>query len=130
MQFTGYGEERGPEYQLDAFTPSAAAELVSTGSLRSQRFAQLRLNPLQYNPVSGEIRYARRLLVELRFNSGQTGNSPAEGQTVNLSEGYFEDALRSQLLNYEQARGLAQPPGLRPPTRLPRHKASRLTRSP
>ena len=36
LQFTSYRYERAPEYQLDAFTPSAAAEPVSIGSLRSQ----------------------------------------------------------------------------------------------
>ena len=37
-------------------TTAAAAELVSTGFIRSQRVAQLRILPFQYNPATRELR--------------------------------------------------------------------------
>ncbi len=109
-QLTGYSYERSPEYQINAFMPSKAAQLVSTGNLRSQRFAEIRFNPMQYNPVSGELRYFKRIQVQVDFNVRQTLSLPnriPEGQTNSLpyiNEGYFEDSLRGLLLNYDQAR--------------------------
>lgn len=93
-----YSYPRGPAYQQDAFIPANIAGLVSTGNLRSQRFAQVRMSPLRYNPVTGKLRYARRMVVELNFNHpGQVAHLPY------INEGAFEDILRSQLLNYDQA---------------------------
>jgi len=113
---TGYTHKRAPAYQQDAFIPSVVAELVSTGNLRSQPFAELRFNPLQYNPVSGEVRYYSRILIELQFNSvGQIDSLSKQGQADSLSysgsEGMFEDSLSQLLLNYDQARlWRSQPP--------------------
>lgn len=97
-QLTGYRYARGTAYLLDAFMPSKAAQLVSTGNLRSQRYAELRFNPLQYNPSTGEVRYFSRIQVEVNFNVGQAVSLPY------IDEGYFENALSSLLVNYNQAR--------------------------
>jgi len=106
LQFTGYTNNTSPALQVDTFSPANIAELVTTGYLRSQRFAELRFNPLQYNPASGEVRYYSRIQIELKLNS--------VGQTVSLSyknsEGFFEDSLRSLLLNYDQARSWRSKP--------------------
>lgn len=127
-QLQGIETPRSPAYQQDAFLPAKIVELVSTGNLRSQRIAQIRLNPLQYNPVSGSVRYYSRIQFEVKFYShaGQAESffdtvgyaeslsdtvGQAErlhtGQANSLSyidEGIFESHLESLLLNYEQAR--------------------------
>ena len=95
---------------MDAFTPINVAELVSTGYLRSQKFAEIRFNPLQYNPVSSEIRYFQKIQLQVTLNAAQAKNlgeinSTTQANSIpNSNEGYFEDNLRSTLLNYEQAR--------------------------
>ena len=101
-QFVGTTSQRGPSYQVDAFAPANAAELISTGSLRSQRYAQVRFNPLQYNPVTGELRLYKRIRLEVRFNASTGTITASPGQA--LSEGFFEESLRSLLVNYDQAR--------------------------
>ena len=110
MEQTGYSYERGPAYQINAWTPSANAELVSMGYIRSQRFAQIRINPIQYNPVTGEVRYYSRIRIEVKFHSNDMKqaesllNSEQAESSSYIDEGYFEESLQDTLLNYEQAR--------------------------
>jgi len=60
--------------------------------LRSQRFTERRFNPLQYNPVIGEIRYYGRIQIELLFNSvGQTSDLSNQGQADSLSYSLFNE---------------------------------------
>lgn len=115
-QLTGYTYPRGAGYQVDGFSPEAVAELVTTGNIRSQRYAQIRFNPLQYNPVSGVLRYTTRIQVEITFNALRGSRLAESGvfhiledgwqrfTQASIDEGYFEDTLRSLLLNYDQAR--------------------------
>lgn len=88
-------------YATDVLSPTSPAELVSTGMVRSQRVAQLRFHPFQYNPVTGELRHNRRIRVRLQF-------APAGAQPLapiaEVEEGAFEETLRATLLNYESAR--------------------------
>jgi hypothetical protein len=97
---TSYGW--GSAYQADAYLPSAQAELVTTGYLRSQRFAQIRLNPLQYNPVSGKLLFYPRMQVEVNLNVPDLQAPTFRGSPT--SEGVFENNLRNVLANYDQAR--------------------------
>ena len=97
-------------YATNAFYPATVAEIVSTGFIRSQRVAQLRFHPFQYNPVSGELLHHRRIRVRLDFNAEAVRSRPAE---IIPEEGWFEEILRHTLLNYELARGWR----IRPETR-------------
>lgn len=92
--------ERGPAYQENQFQPAQSVELVSTGNLRSQRYAQLRFSPVQYNPVSGQVRFTSRVVVKMSFNASQLAHS--DGSFISESE--FEDSLKGMLVNYEQAK--------------------------
>lgn len=105
--------ERNPQvYQSTEPIPQALVELVSTGKIRSQPFAELRFNPLQYNPASGELFYTRRMRVEVYFNVVEN----AQGIFNNIKETYFEESLRDLLINYEQARGWRTQPARSPAT--------------
>jgi hypothetical protein len=88
-------------YAADALYPSSLAELASTGFIRSQRVAELRFHPFQYNPVSGEVQHNRRIRVRLEFAPGESQLPPG---TAAVEEGSFEDTLRRTLLNYDAAR--------------------------
>lgn len=135
---SGYDYPLSPAYQVDAYLPAAPVELVETGNLRSQRFAAVRFNPLQYNPLSGAVRYYRRMRVAVKFNSamlqagaqaeaqaGAQAGAQAETQAETqagaqanaqanslryINEGEFEQSLESLLVNYEQARGWRSQP--------------------
>lgn len=86
-------------YATDAFYPPAVAEVVSTAFIRSQRVAQVRFTPFQYNPRTGELRYYRMIRVRLDLR-GQN----REAATTPVDEGIFEGILNQTLANYEQAR--------------------------
>ena len=86
-------------YNRDDFTPASPAQIISTGFLRSQRVAQLRLHPFQYNPASRTLRHYYYIRVRVDFPQ-------ADGRTTlpNLNEGPFEDTLRTLIVNYDTAR--------------------------
>ncbi|MBN1978812.1 MAG: hypothetical protein JW918_15550 [Anaerolineae bacterium] len=103
ISFGGYQLIRDPQaYGSDIFTPASSAELVETGFIRSQRVAQVRFHPFQYNPASGEVRHLERIQVRLEFNRDFSLDGAASGA---IDEGAFEETLSNNLLNYDAARG-------------------------
>jgi len=89
-------------YSRDAFFPNKSVEIVSSGYIRSQSFATLRMQPFQYNPVRGELRHIKRLVVRLDFLPEDS--SSLQAIPKNIDEGSYEGILRETLLNYDQAR--------------------------
>lgn len=85
-------------YDLNLFLPQRPAELAMTGFVRSQRVAQVRFQPFQYNPVTGELRYYRVIRLALKFNISDVA---LVGSRVD--EGDFEALLQDSLLNYSSA---------------------------
>ncbi len=120
------GEERVRDaalYATAGFTPTEPAVLLSTGFIRSQRVAQLQFRPFQYDPVTGELRFARRIRVQLTFDtamsrSALTASAASASTTGPVDEGAFEDVLRTSLVNYEDARGWRAAPQRLPSTRI------------
>ncbi len=107
LELSGYTTAANPSTLIDAFLPATSAELTSTGNLRSQHFAEIRFNPLQTNPVTGELRYYRKIQVALNFNLSKSdggAGAPVSLPLATSSEGPFEENLRSALLNYAEAR--------------------------
>ncbi len=90
-------------YSTNAFRPTDLVEVTSSGYIRDQRFVQLQLHPLQYNPVSQQLRFHKRMKVELRFvyNEGKATSAVGTGEIG----GPFEGVIRNSLLNYELAKG-------------------------
>jgi subtilisin-like proprotein convertase family protein len=54
-------------YSRDVFYPEKPANLGDTGQIRAHRFIQVEINPVQYNPATGEVRYLRYIELELEF---------------------------------------------------------------
>jgi hypothetical protein len=101
-RFLGYEAQWDAEvYAQDRFLPSAPVELAGTGYVRSQRLAQLRFQPLQYNPSTGEARLYTRLRVQVNYPSAPMQQGLAQ---TTVDEGRFESVLSSLLVNYEVAR--------------------------
>jgi uncharacterized repeat protein (TIGR01451 family) len=111
-QLSYQGEERVRDaavYATAGFTPTEPAALLSTGFIRSQRVAQVQFRPFQYNPATGELRFARRIRIEITFGAvasliPQITLSASTSATGTVDEGAFEDVLRNTLVNYEDAR--------------------------
>lgn len=54
-------------YSTDEFYPEVSARISEPMIMRDFRLVQLVLQPVRFNPVSGELRVARKLKVELRY---------------------------------------------------------------
>ncbi len=106
QQLAGFTDQSPRTQKPNSFLPPSFAELVVTGYLRSQQFVEIRFSPLQYNPHSETLLFYQRIRVRVNFNS-QLGQITSAGN--NVTEGLFEDSLRSLLLNYDQARFSAKP---------------------
>ncbi len=106
------GEERVRDaaiYATAGFSPTEPAALLSTSFIRSQRVAQVQFRPFQYDPVAGELRFARRIRVKVTFDTAMSRDalltsSMSASPTGPVDEGAFEDVLRTSLVNYEDAR--------------------------
>ena len=70
-------EEKAPtsSQQRDSFFPTRLAEIREAGWIRENRVLPIQLNPVQYNPVRREVRLYHRLVVEVRFRSGEVTSS-------------------------------------------------------
>ena len=102
LRYPGMEYIQDPDgYQANLFSPETLVELGETGTIRSQRVAQIRLQPFQYNPVTGELRYYKNIRVKVNFNVG-TDNVRTLDQNI-VDEGPFEGLLRDSLVNYQPA---------------------------
>jgi uncharacterized repeat protein (TIGR01451 family) len=93
-------------YSSDALYPQAIAKVTSAGFIRDQRYIAVQLNPVQYNPVSGEVILHDQFTVEidLTYAGGQEPDpGPARVASPSLSDGSYEPVLSGSLLNYESA---------------------------
>jgi hypothetical protein len=99
-----YQVRRDPNvYGLNQFFPKNPIEIASLGYIRSQRVAALKIQPFQYNPSTGQLRYARYLRFQLVFK-GSERQKELNLQPAGVDEGFYEATLRDSLINYEQAR--------------------------
>ncbi|MCD6468273.1 MAG: PKD domain-containing protein, partial [Thermoplasmata archaeon] len=90
-------------YERNLFTPSNVARVVETGEIRAHRFALVEIDPVQYNPVSGELKVMRNCEVEI----GLPGSDLKK--TFDVEQKYdspsFEPLLKSLLINYDSYDG-------------------------
>jgi len=85
-------------YSVNAFYPQTIARVAGTGFIRDQRYVAVQVNPVQYNPVLGEVSLHKRFTVEIDFTYER-------GVELGTSQpgGSFEPVLSASLLNYESA---------------------------
>lgn len=96
----------GASYLQAAYLPDDIVELADTGYLRSQRYMQIRFNPIQYHAKQDSLLFNKSIQVEIRFNSsGLSARSLEENLPKEIA---FEKSLNNILLNYEQARNWRQ----------------------
>jgi len=96
-------------YTTDAFYPGPLVEIGYTGYLRDQAVAQVQFYPVQYNPVTSEVRLYRRILARVTwdvtpsFNPGEGGMARSSLTTAGGrgAADAYERLLKSTILNYD-----------------------------
>ena len=89
-------------YATDELYPSANARASEPMVMRDFRLVQLVLQPARFNPVSGELRVARKLVVELRYEGYSNVNVKTRHQQ--RCSRTFEPLYRDFIANYEYVR--------------------------
>lgn len=89
-------------YTTDIFYPQQIATIVEHGFIRNQYAHQLQLFPVQYNPVSKEIKWYKKITIEIGFE--QKFSDQSSVLNVGDNSPAFEPILAHVLLNYEPAK--------------------------
>ncbi len=84
--------------KTDHFFPSGLVETKQAGWIRENRVLPIQLNPVQYNPVRGEIRLYHRLVVEVRFIHSVDMMSTRRGP-LTLESSVYDTIFESLLVN-------------------------------
>ncbi|MEO0068343.1 MAG: C25 family cysteine peptidase [candidate division WOR-3 bacterium] len=85
-------------YSTDEFYPDVSCRTSAPMIMRDFRLVQLILQPVRFNPVSGELQIARRLQVELRYE-GQSNINVKFRRSQKISRA-FEPLYKSFIANY------------------------------
>jgi len=85
-------------YSTNEFYPEASCRISEPMIMRDFRLVQLVLQPIEFNPVLGEVRIARRMKVELRY-AGESNINVKLRKTQKVSRA-FEPLYRSFIANY------------------------------
>jgi hypothetical protein len=86
-------------YGVDRLTPDNPVAVDAPTLWRGQNVAPLRLYPVQFNPVTGELLFHRRLRVEVRF-----AGAPQQRQlTPPTVDPHFTPLLERSMINYAAA---------------------------
>ena len=95
-------------YTTNHFFPHNLAEISTAGWIRENRVLPIQLNPVQYNPVSGEVRLYHHLVVEVQFN--RLGNAPSALQGFPRPESsVYEEMFGNLLINPQTAKQWRSP---------------------
>ncbi len=79
-------------YSTDGFYPERLVEIERNSYIRDLRVAQLVINPIQYNPVTNELRIYTTLTVEIKYNQNT--------ESWIKSTGPFDNICSDIILNY------------------------------
>jgi hypothetical protein len=79
-------------YQQNLNYPQVNAEIVSTGYLRDQMYAEVHIYPVQFNPVTGILQIGTNYEITLSFAN--------PGGPVNENTGIFNNVASNVFMNY------------------------------
>lgn len=87
-------------YNSNTYFPSEAVNVKSDGVMRYARFAALSISPYQFNPVSRDLIFNKRIVLQLDFK--QKSGEPLVVEKIN--DKMTDDMLKSSVVNYEIAK--------------------------
>lgn len=91
----------GAVFQADNFYPASTVTLREPYIIRDYRGQTIVINPVQYNPVTNELRIARDIIVELTVASAPVINPLVRIQPLTTIAEDFNMIYQNQFLNYE-----------------------------
>ena len=83
-------------YGSNKFFPSAPAQFNKPYIMRFARVISLEVSPYQFNPVSRELIFNKKIILTVNYNSKETA-------VKNVEDKFTEDFLKSSVINYIQA---------------------------
>ena len=90
-------------YAMDTFLPSTIADVNVIGELRGRNVAFLEISPVQYNPVSGELRIMTRC--DLRINLPGSDMVQTAKNIDRYTTPSFEQLFKTSFINYGSLQG-------------------------
>ena len=94
-------------YSQNRFYPDSLAEVSSVGSLRRQDVAKLNLYPVQFNPVTGELRFYKRIRIEVNFGD----KAEIDLENTHKLPAPYKKLYKGLLHNYEDVKSWKRRPG-------------------
>jgi hypothetical protein len=90
-------------YSIDTFVPSTFAKVSVLGELRSRNIAFLEISPVQYNPVTGELRIMTQC--DLRINLPGSDMALTTANIDRYTTPSFEQLFKTTFVNYGSLKG-------------------------
>jgi hypothetical protein len=90
-------------YTMDTYLPSAIADVRVLGELRGRNIAFLQISPVQYNPVSGELRIMTQC--DLRINLPGSDLVKTAEKIDRYTTSSFEQLFQTSFINYGALQG-------------------------
>lgn len=100
----------GPAYNANAFFPASLASLGEPYIMRDYRGVTVRVNPFQYNPVTGILRIYDTITLEVRNVGKSTANVLTRAGAASRPSNAFDTIYRHQFLNYGMNKSFSYPP--------------------
>jgi len=92
-----------PYYAMDTFLPSTIADVSVIGEMRGRNIAFLEISPVQYNPVSGELRIMTRC--DVRINLPGSDMVQTAEKIDRYTTPSFEQLFTTSFINYGSLAG-------------------------
>jgi len=96
-----FAENYQATYAVDTVYPASVVEFERTAGFRSYNLVDIRINPVQYAPVSGTLTFYPDILVDVHYET--TAGSSSEEIVPDAGE-IFEQRASEIILNYEEAK--------------------------
>jgi len=104
-------------YSKNSFYPASAIELGFSGMMRDQKVSQIKFYPIQYNPITKELKFYKRIRVRVvlvksnpplpPFSKGGLGGlratkvAPTHLHTHSDRAGAYEELMKDVIINYD-----------------------------
>jgi len=87
-------------YSQDEYIPVDVVRVVETGEIRGRCFAMIEISPVQYNPLSGELKLLNSLDVSIELPGSDMERTAQNRERY--SSPVYEDLFKATFLNYNQ----------------------------